>query len=133
MSDINKTKKDFKIYIFIIILVALISSGFYLLEYLKITKTKDYDLAVDALKEEQSLFTHTRAQITNTGKLPLTNVMIDYGNKTQIIDILEPGERFPLNPPSGSNLDRIIITTNEGINVTKDYRTPIKMPGMMGS
>jgi hypothetical protein len=94
---------------------------------------KDYDLQVDALKEEQSLFTHTRVTITNTGKQPLTNIQVNYGNKTETIRSLEPGQSYPLSPPGGSDLKKIIITSEQGINITKEYRTPIKMPGMMGS
>ena len=94
---------------------------------------KDYDLQVDALKEEQSLFTHTRVTITNTGKQPLTNIQVNYGNKTETIKSLEPGQSYPLSPPAGSDLQKIIVTSEEGINITKEYRTPIKMPGMMGS
>jgi hypothetical protein len=30
-------------------------------------------------------------------------------------------------------LDRVVVSTNEGINVTKQYRKPIKLPGMIGS
>lgn len=93
----------------------------------------DFDLDIDALKEEQSLFTHTRVTLTNTGKQPLTNIKVDYGNKTEIVSLLEPGQSFPLSPPAGSSLQRIIVTSDQGINITKEYRTPIKMPGMMGS
>jgi hypothetical protein len=93
----------------------------------------DFDLDIDALKEEQSLFTHTRVTLTNTGKQPLTNIKVNYGNKTEIVSLLEPGQSFPLSPPAGSSLQRIIVTSDQGINITKEYRTPIKMPGMMGS
>ena len=94
---------------------------------------KEFDVDIDALKEEQSLFIHTRGKITNTGKQPLTNILIDYGNKSETIVILNPGQTYPLSPPPGSDLQRIIVTSDEGINVTKEYRTPIKIPGMMGS
>ncbi|MDF2738252.1 MAG: hypothetical protein K0S93_2112 [Nitrososphaeraceae archaeon] len=93
----------------------------------------EFDLEIDALKEEQSLFTHTRATITNTGKQPLTNIEVNYGNKSEIVRNLEPGQSYPLSPPAGSDLQRIIVTSEQGINITKEYRTPIKMPGMMGS
>ncbi|HEU4482921.1 MAG TPA: hypothetical protein VFR65_07685, partial [Nitrososphaeraceae archaeon] len=81
----------------------------------------------------QSLFTHTRVTITNTGKQPLTDVKVDYGNKSETVALLEPGHSYPLSPPAGSDLQRIIVTSDQGINITKEYRTPLKMPGMMGS
>ncbi len=94
---------------------------------------KDFSLDIDALKEQQSLFTHTRVTITNTGKQPLTNIKVNYGNKIETVSLLEPGQSYPLSPPAGSNLQRIIVTSDQGINITKEYRTPITMPGMMGS
>jgi len=94
---------------------------------------KDFSLDIDALKEQQSLFTHTRVTITNTGKQPLTNIKVNYGNKIETVSLLEPGQSYPLSPPAGSNLQKIIVTSNQGINITKEYRTPITMPGMMGS
>jgi archaellum component FlaF (FlaF/FlaG flagellin family) len=94
---------------------------------------KDFSLDIDALKEQQSLFTHTRVTITNTGKQPLTNINVNYGNKSETVSLLEPGQSYPLSPPAGSNLQRIIVTSDQGINITKEYRTPITMPGMMGS
>jgi hypothetical protein len=93
----------------------------------------EFDLEIDALKEEQSLFTHTRATITNTGTQPLTNIKVNYGNKSETVRNLEPGQSYPLSPPAGSDLQRIIVTSEQGINITKEYRTPIKIPGMMGS
>ena len=93
----------------------------------------EFDLEIDALKEEQSLFTHTRATIKNTGKQPLTNIKVNYGNKSETVRNLEPGQSYPLSPPAGSDLQRIIVTSEQGINITKEYRTPIKIPGMMGS
>jgi archaellum component FlaF (FlaF/FlaG flagellin family) len=94
---------------------------------------KDFSLDIDALKEQQSLFTHTRVTITNTGKQPLTNINVNYGNKSETVSLLEPGQSYPLSAPAGSNLQRIIVTSDQGINITKEYRTPITMPGMMGS
>ena len=94
---------------------------------------KDFSLDIDALKEQQSLFTHTRVTITNTGKQPLTNIKVNYGNKIETVSLLKPGQSYPLSPPAGSNLQKIIVTSNQGINITKEYRTPITMPGMMGS
>ena len=94
---------------------------------------KDFSLDIDALKEQQSLFTHTRVTIINTGKQPLTNIKVNYGNKIETVSLLEPGQSYPLSPPAGSNLQRIIVTSDQGINITKEYRTPISMPGMMGS
>ena len=96
--------------------------------------TKDYDLSVDAMKDEQSLFTNARVVLKNTGKLPLTNVMVDYGTeKEPPIEVLQPGESRNMSPPEGVQLDSVIVTADPDISIIQQYRTPIKLPGMIGS
>jgi hypothetical protein len=95
--------------------------------------TENYSLDVDPMKDEQSLFVDARVVLTNTGKMPLTNLRVDYGSTTESLSRLDPGQKVSLSPPSGSNLNTVVVSTSEGINVTKDYRKPIKLPGMIGS
>jgi hypothetical protein len=95
--------------------------------------TKSYSLDVDAMKDEQSLFVNARVILTNNGKQPLTNLSIDYGPTTELILKLDPGQKASLSPPAGSDLDNVRVSANEGIDVTKEYRKPIKLPGMIGS
>lgn len=96
--------------------------------------TKDYDLSVDALKDEQSLFTNARVVLKNAGRLPLTNVVVDYGGeKEPAIAILQPGERREVFPPENVELDSVSVTADPGISLAQKYRTPIKLPGMIGS
>jgi hypothetical protein len=96
--------------------------------------TKEYDLSVDALKDEQSLFTNARVVIKNTGKLPLTNVLVDYGsNREPPIDVLQPGETLTLSPPEDVQLDQVTVTADPSIQIVQSYRTPWKLPGMIGS
>jgi len=121
-----------KIYLTIAIIPVVLVT-FFVLNNISLSNKNDFDLEIDALKEEQSLFTHTRVTITNTGKQPLTNIKINYGNTSETVALLEPGHSYPLSPPAGSNLQRIIATSDQGVNITKEYRTPISMPGMMGS
>jgi hypothetical protein len=96
--------------------------------------TKDYDLSVDALKDQQSLFTNARVIIKNTGKLPLTNVLVDYGgNREPPIAILQPGETLTLSPPEEVQLNYVTVTAEPNIKIEQPYRTPWKLPGMIGS
>ncbi len=96
--------------------------------------TKDYDLSVDAMKDQQSLFTNARVIVKNTGKLPLENVLVDYGNeKEPVIPVLQPGESRSLSPPEGVQLDFVTVTADHGIKIVQPYRSPIKLPGMIGS
>ena len=95
--------------------------------------TKDYSIDVDAIKDEQSLFVNARITLTNTGRQPLTDVVVYYGNRNDSIKIINPGEKIYLSPPEGSRLDIVEVTAKEGIKVAKEYRKPIKLPGMIGS
>jgi hypothetical protein len=96
--------------------------------------TKDYDLSVDALKDEQTLFTNARVVIKNTGRLPLTNVLVDYGsNREPPIAVLQPGDMLTLSPPEGVQLDQVTVTAEPSIEIVQSYRTPWKLPGMIGS
>jgi hypothetical protein len=38
-----------------------------------------------------------------------------------------------LSPPENSTLQSVTVTADHGLSVTKAYRIPIKIPGMMGS
>lgn len=93
----------------------------------------DYSLEIDAMREDQSLFTNSRIIVTNVGKQPVTNIFVDYGIRNETILKINPGEKISLSPPEESNLNLVKISADNGINITSGYRTPIKMPGMMGS
>jgi len=97
--------------------------------------TEEYAVFLDPFKDKQTLVTDTHVTVQNVGRAPLTNVKVDYGgsSKPDIIPMLKPGEKVILSPSAGSDLQEVTVTTDQGIKVTKPYRTPISMPGMMGS
>lgn len=96
--------------------------------------TQDYAINVDPIKDNQYLFNTVRVAITNTGRLPLTNIVVNYGgNAVDKLISLSPGEKVLLSPPENSSLKSVTVTADHGVAVTKDYRTPLKIPGMMGS
>jgi hypothetical protein len=118
----------------VIIAVIIVSSGALILVYGFHLLSADYNLEIDPLKDEQNLFSTARVTLSNTGKLPLTNVVINYGGqRTESVESISPGQKLLLSPPGNVPLDFVTVTTNEGLNMTKMYRTPIKLPGMMGS
>ena len=118
----------------IIIGVVIVSSGLLIVVYGFNIFSEDYNLDIDPLKDEQNLFSTARVALSNTGKLPLTNVVINYGGQsTESIESISPGQKLLLSPPENVPLDFVTVTTSEGLNLTKTYRTPIKLPGMMGS
>jgi nitrogen fixation-related uncharacterized protein len=108
----------------VIILVVIFFSG----------SNKQYSLDVDALKDNQNLFSTSRVMVANVGRTTLTNIVVNYGgNAIEKLAFLSPGEKVFLSPPSSSPLRSVTVTADHGISVTKEFRTPIKMPGMMGS
>ena len=118
----------------VIIGVVIVSSGLLIVVYGFNIFSEDYNLDLDPLKDEQNLFSTARVALSNTGKLPLTNVVINYGGQsTESIESISPGQKLLLSPPENFPLDFVTVTTSEGLNLTKTYRTPIKLPGMMGS
>ena len=94
----------------------------------------EYGLMGDPTKEKQSLFIMARVSIENTGTLPLTNVRVNFGDGEILpLGTLKPGQNIIVSPPAGNSLQYVIVTANEDIYVSKAYREPIPMPGMMGS
>ena len=96
--------------------------------------TQDYDIFVDPIIDKQNLFDIGRVTIQNTGLKPLTNIHINFGDgDTMDLKILEPGDKILLSPPSENSMEFVMISADNDIFVSKAYRTPPKMVGMMGS
>ncbi len=96
--------------------------------------TQDYDIFVDPLKDQQNLFTMARVTIQNTGSQPLTNVKVNFGDG----DILElgtlgVGKKILVSPPPENKMEFVQVSADNGVFVSKAYREPPKMFGMMGS
>ena len=117
-----------------IILTILLTSVF------SFTKEK-YAIDVQAIKDEEDIFNAARIAITNTGKLPLTNVIVNYGategsnnnnnnNKFDKIALLQPGQKVWLSPPTNVPIKSIRITTDQGVSATKQYTSTFKIPGI---
>jgi hypothetical protein len=85
-----------------------------------VTKEK-YAIDVQAVKDEEDLFNTARVAITNTGKLPLTNVIVNYGaagsnNKfDKILAMLLLSSNIGINIPNLRNLLQMALTTERQI------------------
>ncbi len=96
--------------------------------------TQDYDIFVDPLLDDQSLFVMGRVIIQNTGFKPLTNVRVNFGEgDITELGTLDPGEKIILSPPSDNKMEFVQVSADPDIFVNKAYRSPPKMVGMMGS
>ena len=96
--------------------------------------SEDYAIFVDPFKDKQDLFVMARVTIQNIGNQPLTNVRVNFGGgDIQELGTLTPGQKIIISPPPDNALEFVMVTAEEVTLVSKAYRTPIKMPGMMGS
>jgi hypothetical protein len=97
---------------------------------------KNYSLSVDALRDPESLLVNSRVVLKNTGKLPLNDLVITYDKDRSLTETLlkiDPGQTIILSPPQGAKLKSVSVVTSEGVSVDQQFRSPVKMPGMIGS
>ena len=100
---------------------------FLLTNFLPLTTTSEkYNISVDPIMVSDEMGTETHVSIKNIGTDPLTNIVVNYGGtaKPDMIPKLNPGEKISLSPPVGSELKTVKVTTDQGIEITKEYRTP---------
>jgi hypothetical protein len=96
--------------------------------------TQDFDIFVDPIIDRQNLFDIGRVTVQNTGSKPLTNIHVNFGDgDTLDLTVLEPGDKILLSPPSENSMEFVMVSADNDIFVSKAYRTPPKMVGMMGS
>ncbi len=96
--------------------------------------TQDYDIFVDPLIDEQNLFVMARVTVQNTGSQPLTNVKINFGGGDILeLGTLDAGEKILVSPPQENEMKFVQVSADPDIFVSKTYRTPPKLFGMMGS
>jgi len=119
-------------YVFIGFFIVVVIGLFFILK--EIDK-KPYALEIDAIKDKTDIAgTFYRVKVTNTGTNPLTGLTINLGKgDIQNMDLLEAGQSFFFYPKPDTNTSRVKVTTNEGIEEEKDYRTPLKGLGLPGS
>jgi hypothetical protein len=86
----------------------------------------DYRIEVDAIKV-QDIVQISNVRITNTGRLALTDLRVDFGEgDIQVFNKLESGKTIWVSPKA-SSLTTVTVTTSEGITLVKDFREPVGM------
>lgn len=128
----TKIKKPETIIIFLILIVA----GIFIYNVVISIPNRNYSLNVDAIKDPESLFVNSRVILKNTGLLALNDISIVYDNNLKFkesVNVLKPGETIIISPPAGTPLNNLHVKSKEGIDMDKEFRSPMKMPGMIGS
>lgn len=108
--------------------LAIIAAALSLMQY----STEEYALDVDAFKDRADVFESGRVMITNIGRLTVTNIVIDYGNYSETIPALPSGEKIMASPRPDTPLNQVTVTADNGIHITKEYRSVARIPGMIG-
>jgi len=93
----------------------------------------DYSMGVRAIKDEQDVYTSYQVIISNIGKKPLNNTIVYFDEsdkKFQNIAVINPGEEISVSPPPDASTDHVKVTADYGLNITKQYSTEFRIPGL---
>ena len=123
-----------RIYLYYSLIGAIIAVALIFI-FIKQESKVPYALEVDATKDTTDIAgTYYRVRVNNIGTNPLSNISVYLGkNDVQYLDSLASGQSFFFYPKPEKNVEMIRITKEEGINLTKDYRTQLKGIGLPGS
>jgi hypothetical protein len=93
-----------------------------------------YALDVDATKDSTDVGIQYRIRMTNTGTQQLTGIVVELGaNDIQDKAFLDPGQSYYFYPDPETQVSTVKVSTNEGIVIESDYRSPIKVLGLPGA
>jgi hypothetical protein len=111
----------------------LASVGIYFI-YTQINRPP-YGLEVDATRDTTDISgVFYRIRVTNMGMEQLTGIVAELSpDDIQGTPFLDPGKSFYFYPEPETKESTIKVTTNEGIEVFADYRTPTKVIGLPGA
>ncbi|MGH9922340.1 MAG: hypothetical protein ACRD38_06275 [Nitrososphaerales archaeon] len=94
--------------------------------------TEEYALDVDAITDQADLIGFSRVILTNIGHSTLTNIVVDFGDHRETLPKLTPGQKVLVSPKDGTQPDHVTVTADNGIHITKQFRSMPKAPGMIG-
>ena len=123
--------KRYLYYLIIAVIGVIFASYFYATQINKPT----FGLEVDPTKDTTDMAgIQYRIRLTNVGIKQLTGIVVDLGkNDIQHLSLLDPGQSYYFYPKPDTIVNNVKVTTNEGIHVQADYRSPTKTFGLPGS
>ena len=118
---------------FLIIAVAGILFSFYF--YSTHLNKSTFALEVDPTKDTTDIAgTMYRIRLTNVGLKQLTGIVVDLGkNDIQNLSSLDSGQSYFFYPEPDTVVNTVKVTTQEGIHIQSDFRSPTKVLGLPGA
>ena len=75
-----------------------------------------------------------RIRLTNTGMKQLSGIVVTLGNNDiQNLTYLDPGQSYFFYPKPDTRVSTVKVTTNQGIHIQSDFRSPTKVLGLPGT
>ena len=75
-----------------------------------------------------------RIRLTNTGLKQLTGIVVNLGkDDIQKLAYLDPGQSYFFYPKPDTLVSTVKVTTDEGIRIQSDFRSPTKVLGLPGA
>ncbi len=75
-----------------------------------------------------------RIRLTNTGMKQLSGIVVTLGNNDiQNLTYLDPGQSYFFYPKPDTHVSTVKVTTNQGIHIQSDFRSPTKVLGLPGT
>jgi hypothetical protein len=118
---------------YLIIAVAGILFTFYF--YSTHLNKSTFALEVDPTKDTTDISgTMYRIRLTNVGLKQLTGIVVDLGkNDIQNLSSLDSGQSYFFYPEPDTVVNTVKVTTQEGIHIQSDFRSPTKVFGLPGA
>jgi hypothetical protein len=116
-----------------VIVVAVILFSFYF--YTTQINKPMFALEVDPTKDTTDISgIMYRIRLTNIGLKQLTGIVVNLGkNDVQNLAYLDPGQSYFFYPKPDTLVSTVKVTTNEGIHIQSDFRSPTKVLGLPGA
>ncbi len=119
-----------RVFVIAIVIAVAVASYF---AYQHLTRPP-FALEVDAIMDTTDVGIQYRVRMTNVGTQQLTGIVVELGrNDIQKTPFLDPGQSYYFYPDPETQVSTVKVTTNEGVALESNYRTPTKVLGLPGA
>ena len=122
-------------YLYYYLIIAVVGISLTLYFYTTQINKPTFALEVDPTKDITDISgIQYRIRLTNIGLKQLTGIVVDLGkNDIQNLSSLDSGQSYFFYPKPDTIVNIVKVTTNEGIDIRSDFRSPAKVFGLPGS